>query len=184
MKKALSVLALLCALFLLLVSCTPYQGDKATENGVTCYLSNFFGPGAFAAYYEWDGDPSHTEIEIPDVCGGQDVVSIGGFMGTGVPIAFAPVSEDLQAPVDKDADPVEVTFTVSFGPAVKDIKRIGLTGPLYIAQNGKNVAVSPRYYMVARPGNETFYTENGHVYLLADHSLVTDIPYWDGAGEE
>lgn len=184
MKKALSAAALCGVLLLLLAACTPYQGDTATENGVTCYLSNFFGSGAFAAYYEWDGDPSHTEIVIPDVCGGQDVVSIGGFMGTGVPIAFAPVSEDLQAPVDKDAEPVEVVFTVSFGPAVKDIKRIGLTGPLYMPQDGKNVAVSPRYYMVARPGNETFYTENGRVYLLEDHSLVTDIPYWDGADGE
>ena len=74
MKKTARVCLLLAAILLLFASCTPYDLHRtATEGSVTCCTANFFGNGAFVLTIDWDGDPDHTVIRIPDTCGGQKI---------------------------------------------------------------------------------------------------------------
>jgi len=182
MKKLVMLASALLALLLLFAGCTPYDGNTATENGLTCYISRS-GGRAFAACWDWDGDPDNTDIVIPERCAGAEIVSIGGFFGTGVPTPFSVRQESGNARPDTDAEPETVIFTVRFGANIRAITRVGQMYGLVLQQDGRDVSVSARYYFVCEGENDKFYTEDGHVYKKEDGSLVTDIAYWDDAGE-
>ena len=85
MKKALPFI--ICAL--LLTACTGYNNSTSlTENGVDYNISSNHKE-AMADSYQWDGKEDTSVITIPDTLSdGTPVTSIGGFIGTGVPISF------------------------------------------------------------------------------------------------
>lgn len=185
MKSSKRIAALLCALLLLLLfGCTPYSSDRmATEDRVTCYLSNAFGSGAFVSAVSWNGDLNDTDIYIPASCGGQKVVALGGFMGTGVPTPMLLTPEDETKGGGLHEGAVPVTFTVYFGANIQKIYQITGYGDLPAEQNGELIFVRPNFYMVCAEENETFYTRDGRVFKKEDDSLVTGIAYWDEAAE-
>ncbi len=85
MKKALPFI--ICALFL--TACTRYNNPSSvTENGVYYHLSSN-RKEAMVDSYQWDGKEDTAVITIPDtLSNGTPITSIGGFIGTGVPISF------------------------------------------------------------------------------------------------
>lgn len=179
MKKKARLVFLIAAILLLFVSCTPYDRQRtATEGSVTCCTANFFGSGAFVVEIEWDGDPDHTVIRIPETCGGQEVIAFGGFTGTGVPTpAVLTVNGKSDGILDESAETVRLT--IEFGANIKEIRHLVSTGAVPVTRGGETVYVNPAFYMVAYEENEEFYTENGHVFRKEDGGLVTGITYWD-----
>ena len=183
MKKAARIVLLLTAIILLFASCTPYDLHRtATEGPVTCCTANFFGNGAFVLTIDWDGDPDNTVIRIPDTCGGQEITGIGGFTGTGVP---TPATLTVNGKQDfvRDESAETIRLTIEFGKNVEEIRHLFSKGAVPVTQNGETVNMNPVFYMVAYEENETFYTENGHVYEKEDGRLVDGITYWDGFRE-
>ena len=181
-KTAKTALAALCIL-LLLASCTPYDMDRTeSENGVTCCMANFLGSGAFVLTVDWDGDPEHTGIVIPETCGGQKIVSLGGFTGTGVPTPMMVTvnGKYYEGPL---VPAEELCFRISFGPSVKKITRIA-SPLLEVEKDGETRYFRPVFYFTASEDNEAYYTENGRVYDKEDGSLLEGIAYWDQTGEE
>ena len=183
MKALKRCFALFFAFLLIFISgCTPYDSERmATEGRITCFLSNFWGSGAFVSSISWNGDLNNTDIFIPATCGGQKIVSLGGFFGVGVPTPMILTLENEASNAKWDETAVPVQFTVYFGKNIQAIHRLQNYECLPVEQNGEVIFVYPVYYMVCAEENSKYYTENGHVFKKSDGALVDTISYWDDA---
>lgn len=85
MKKAL-----LFVLFaMLLTACTGYNDSEYITEGNRGYELSSDHREAMIKDYFWDGDESHTVIDIPEeLSDGTPVKKLGGFIGIGVPTNF------------------------------------------------------------------------------------------------
>ena len=183
MKKAMRAVLLCMVILLLFASCTPYDMQRtATEGPVTCCTGNIFGSDALVLQLDWDGDPDHTVIRIPETCGGQKITKIGGFTGTGVPTP-ATLTVNGQYEQTRNEPAERICLTIEFGRNIEKIYRLLSTGTVSVIRNGETVYLDPGFYMVAYEENDTYYTEGGYVYQKEDGSLVTGISYWKSPEE-
>lgn len=174
----------LCALFL--TGCTGYDGKNDLEEGGIFYRVSSSGRKAFVQALYWDLDPAHTEFVIPDRVGKAQVVSLGGFYGTGVPCP-------LQVSPQEDADYLfmidpetyeserpytwqDIVLTIHLGKEVSDIKRA--IGCPYFARDDGEGAIDfyrPVLYFEVDPENRYLYSQDGFLYYRKDDSPVTDL---------
>ena len=174
----------LCALFL--TGCTGYDGKNDLEEGGIFYRVSSSGRKAFVQALYWDLDPAHTEFVIPDRVGKAEVVSMGGFYGTGVPCP-------LQVSPREDADYLfmidpetyesqrpytwqDIVLTIHLGKEVSDIKRA--IGCPYFARDDGEGAIDfyrPVLYFEVDPENRYLYSQDGFLYYRKDDSPVTDL---------
>lgn len=174
----------LCALFL--TGCTGYDGKNDLEEGGIFYRVSSSGRKAFVQALYWDLDPAHTEFVIPDRVGKAEVVSLGGFYGTGVPCP-------LQISPREDADYLfmidpetyesqrpytwqDIVLTIHLGKEVSDIKRA--IGCPYFARDDGEGAIDfyrPVLYFEVDPENRHLYSMDGFLYYRKDDSPVTDL---------
>ena len=103
----------LCLLFL--TGCTGYDGKNDLEEGGIFYRVSSSGRKAFAQVIYWDLDPAHREFVIPDRVGKAQVVSLGGFYGTGVPCPLQVSPREGRSTMGTDTRRVSVLFSISVG---------------------------------------------------------------------
>ena len=196
-RAAVSALA---ATALLTAGCTSLDSFSITGyNNDTCIIDNQLyqvssnGTKAFATDWYWDLDPENTDIYIPDTItvpgsGRQaSVVTLGGYMGTGVPCPFE-IIPDRESGIDyysvpyrsvKDfGSPVtweDLTFTVHIGKNVTDVKMVVGSGYYGLRdEDGVIRLYHPVCCYECDPENRTLYSKDGVLYLRADDSAVEE----------
>ena len=138
---ALPVALIAAAVGVLLWMLTGAQGYRAadwTDTDGQRYYRNLVTHQAFAADVDWDGSDGAV-IVIPDEVHGYKVTALGGYIGRGVPTAFALNApeiwniqvafgdEKVAADAEKDypnAKIVDCTVTLRLGRNVKALNEV------------------------------------------------------------
>ena len=141
---------------------------------------------AFAADVDWDGSDGAV-IVIPDEVHGYKVTALGGYIGRGVPTAFALNApeiwntqvvfgdEKVAADAEKDypnAKIVDCTVTLRLGRNVKALNEVSCFGWQGYDENGAETVWRLRWNVECDEGNETFYAKGGRLYRCADGEAV------------
>lgn len=126
-------------------------------------------------------------IVIPDEVHGYKVTALGGYIGRGVPTAFALNApeiwntqvvfgdEKVAADAEKDypnAKIVDCTMTLKLGKNVKKLNEVGCFGFYGYDENGAETVWRLRWNVECDEGNETFYAKGGRLYRCADGAAV------------
>ena len=168
-----------------------YREESSGLTGGQQYYYNPISHQAFAAHYAWDGDPEHMTLRIPDSIFGYPVTSLGGYMGRGVPCAFRvhlPESWGVKEMFDPEllesarqahpnAEMVELTFTVTLGKHVSELKAVAPSCAYCFDENGKERVCRVCYQFDCDPENGTFYARDGRLYTRADDAPVPGFSY-------
>lgn len=140
----------------------------------------------FAADVDWDGSDGAV-IVIPDEVHGYKVTALGGYIGRGVPTAFALNApeiwntqvvfgdEKVAADAEKDypnAKIVDCTVTLRLGRNVKALNEVSCFGWQGYDENGAETVWRLRWNVECDEGNETFYAKGGRLYRCADGEAV------------
>ena len=166
------------ALLFLRFGSNNYPGDSlVTDGDYTVAYGYYRGihlrnrAGVFV--YEWDGDPGHRTITIPDEWNGKKVRTMGGYFGKGVPypfaISFIPSEEALRSEETDGVGPVYFDFALNVGRYVSEI-----TAQTDDIQDGYCI----RVHAQCDEKNQTFYSENGILYRRSTGEAVAGFQYW------
>ncbi len=184
-KRSLRAVGLMLLAILLLGGCsgyiTGYSGNYAVQDQVRYEIGDR-KTKAFAAEVFWDMDPTHTDIRIADKIEGAPVVSLGGYVGTGVPTPFFLTAQSARKELITDA-PGETTWevpvtwqdlliTVYVG---KNVERIPTSSPsaYFGIETEEGIAFyRPVCYFVCDEENRKLYSKDGLLYLRADDTLL------------
>ena len=204
MKK---VTALLTALLLLLPLCACDRTYRdSVEDGPFGIMTGSYFPfpsprnpgGACVNRYTWDGDPQHTDVVIPDEYGSLKVRKLGGYYGKGLPAPFwiddtswmglhddnedihdlgcLAVSYDMfDEYADECSEIVYHDFHLHIGKNIDEIYSDVCATLCTI--NGLKTAYCPRVTVTCDEENETFYAENGRLYVRETGELVPGFIY-------
>lgn len=174
----LLVILVPAALLFLGFASDNYPSDSLVTDGaytVACgyYRGIHFRNRAGVFVYEWDGDPEHRTITIPDEWNGKKVRTLGGFFGKGVPypftISFLPTEETLRGGETDDDGTVYFDFTLNVGRYVSEI-----TAQTDEPQDGYCI----RVHAQCDEKNKTFYSEDGILYHRSTGEPVAGFQYW------
>ena len=175
---SISAVTLFFAVSILLCGCSLFYHFQQSEDGKYHY-----GVGkkdAMFLCYEWDGTEQACTFEIPDTFSGVPVTQLGGYVGRGVPSPFGVIFPyNYNALSKRDLDDAEflasrfpegyqiqkLVFTVRLGKNVKNLEYIDEC--IYYQRDGDfptNLIV-PELYFECSEGNQTFYSEDGTLYL-------------------
>lgn len=191
MKRILTLCAVLALLALTACDGTTaawaFDGDPRVVDGIEYYF-NKAGNYAFVSAFAWDGEGKAT-LNVPGEVEGAAVFGVGGYYGTGVPVAAAPTRADMTpaflppGEVEGGHRVEQVIFTLCIGPGVE---RVLLSSDCLIREeDGETVCYEPRYYLVCDPGSEIFTSANGRLYRRTDGKEVNIMGlYWDEPTEE
>ena len=172
---ALPVALIAAAVGVLLWMLTGAQGYRAadwTDTDGQRYYRNLVTHQAFAADVDWDGSDGAV-IVIPDEVHGYKVTALGGYIGRGVPTAFA-----LDAEKDyPNAKIVDCTVTLRLGRNVKALNEVSCFGWQGYDENGAETVWRLRWNVECDEGNETFYAKGGRLYRCADGAAVEAFRY-------
>ena len=186
---ALPVALIAAAVGVLLWMLTGAQGYRAadwTDTDGQRYYRNLVTHQAFAADVDWDGSDGAV-IVIPDEVHGYKVTALGGYIGRGVPTAFALNApeiwntqvvfgdEKVAADAEKDypnAKVVDCTVTLRLGRNVKALNEVSCFGWQGYDENGAETGWRLRWNVECDEGNETFYAKGGRLYRCADGAAV------------
>ena len=186
---ALPVALIAAAVGVLLWMLTGAQGYRAadwTDTDGQRYYRNLVTHQAFAADVDWDGSDGAV-IVIPDEVHGYKVTALGGYIGRGVPTAFALNApeiwntqvvfgdEKVAADAEKDypnAKVVDCTVTLRLGRNVKALNEVSCFGWQGYDENGAETVWRLRWNVECDEGNETFYAKGGRLYRCADGAAV------------
>ena len=170
------------AVMLMVTGCTGYGNERASAENVSYILSES-GKKAFAESYTWNLDPANTDIQLADTIDQAKVVSLGGYMGTGVPCPFeilAEKEESMIYPSSTDPNPydvkavyTDVPFTIHI-PA--NMEKITLFhGGYYMGkrkENGDLAFYCPYFRFTCDDDNRYFYEKDGILYRKSDDEPV------------
>lgn len=186
---ALPVVLIAAAVGPLLWMLTGAQGYRAadwTDTDGQRYYRNLVTHHAFAADIDWDGSDG-TVIVIPDEVHGYQVTALGGYIGRGVPTAFAlnaPEIWDIKvrfgdaevaADAEKDypnAKIVNCVMTLRLGKNVEELNEVSCFGWQGYDENGVETVWRLHWNVECDGENGTFYAEDGRLYRCADGGLV------------
>lgn len=163
-----------------------YRAADWTDTDGQRYYRNLVTHQAFAADVDWDGSDGAV-IVIPDEVHGYKVTALGGYIGRGVPTAFALNApeiwntqvvfgdEKVAADAEKDypnAKIVDCTVTLRLGKNVKALNEVSCFGWQGYDENGAETVWRLRWNVECDEGNETFYAKDGRLYRCADGAAV------------
>ena len=164
----------------MLGGCTGYE-SHAEQDGMYFSISKN-GRKAFVSECSWDVRSGQSRFEIPASVGKAEVISLGGFFGTGVPSPFCimgerdtfdfngnPLRSEYGAPLVLE----DVPITVVIPDTVTEVKLASGTG-YYGSRNeyGQIVFRRPVVRFECSDANPSFTTENGQLLLKEDMSPV------------
>ncbi len=167
-----------------------YRPESAELTGGQYYYYNPVSRQTFAAHYEWDGNPEHMVLQIPDTIFGYPVTSLGGYRGRGVPCPFRvnlPESWGVKELFDPelfeselqshpDAEVVDLVFTVTLGKHVSQLRTASSWA--YCFDADWRTRICRIYYVFdCDPENGTFYSQDGRLYTRSDGALVPGLSY-------
>ena len=177
-------IAILCfALVMILCGCTSSMdySDEVTDGPWTAVISGE-GGSAFVVSYLWDGTKEGLRLE-PNTVSGCFVTGFGGYMGRGLPMPFyldIPGARTTDASgVPEDAEFEDITFTIVIGNQIDEFFCRSLGG-YYYSLDGEEEP--DKYYRVmvrfeVDPGNRTYYSKDGRLYISEDDTLYDEIFY-------
>ena len=166
----------------MLTGAQGYRAADWTDTDGQRYYRNLVTHQAFAADVDWDGSDGAV-IVIPDEVHGYKVTALGGYIGRGVPTAFALNApeiwniqvafgdEKVAADAEKDypnAKIVDCTVTLRLGRNVKALNEVSCFGWQGYDENGAETVWRLRWNVECDEGNETFYAKGGRLYRCAD----------------
>ena len=170
----------------MLTGAQGYRAADWTDTDGQRYYRNLVTHQAFAADVDWDGSDGAV-IVIPDEVHGYKVTALGGYIGRGVPTAFALNApeiwntqvvfgdEKVAADAEKDypnAKIVDCTVTLRLGRNVKALNEVSCFGWQGYDENGAETVWRLRWNVECDEGNETFYAKGGRLYRCADGTAV------------
>ena len=180
---ALPVALIAAAVGVLLWMLTGAQGYRAadwTDTDGQRYYRNLVTHQAFAADVDWDGSDGAV-IVIPDEVHGYKVTALGGYIGRGVPTAFALNApeiwntqvvfgdEKVAADAEKDypnAKIVDCTVTLRLGRNVKALNEVSCFGWQGYDENGAETVWRLRW-------NVEFRNQNFIYALIYEATIYT-----------
>ena len=133
------------AVMLMVTGCTGYGNERASAENVSYILSES-GKKAFAESYTWNLDPANTDIQLAYTIDQAKVVSLGGYMGTGVPCPFEILAEQEESMI----------YPSSTDPNLYDVKAVYTDVPftIHIPANMEKITLfHGGYYMGKRKEN-------------------------------
>lgn len=147
---AVLIAAAVGPLLWMLTGAQGYRAADWTDTDGQRYYRNLVTHHAFAADVDWDGSDG-TVIVIPDEVHGYQVTALGGYIGRGVPTAFAlnaPETWDIKvrfgdagvaADAEKDypnAKIVDCVMTLRLGKNVEELNEVSCFGWQGYDENG------------------------------------------------
>lgn len=180
-------------LFWMMAGAMGYKQAGWTDTDGQVYYRNALTRRAFAAGRAWDGADGAV-IVIPDEVHGYKVTALGGYIGRGVPTAFALNApeiwntqvvfgdEKVAADAEKDypnAKIIDCSMTLKLGKNIEELNELCCCGFQGYDEAGRETVWRFRWYVECSEENETFYAENGRLYYRADGALAADFIYWD-----
>lgn len=162
------------------------------------YLPNFVNNRAFSSGFDWDGETEKITVVIPDTVEFYNssrtfrITKLGGFFSRDVPCAFGPMlpvgsragqtiysdSDDLESARERypDAPVRDLTVHLSVGRHVSEIP-LPAASLLYREREADDAIWRVTYWVDCDENNQTFYSEDGKLYLRADDTPVTQLTY-------
>ena len=181
-KRIFCIVGCLLVLLIVIAGLNRISYTRVIKDGVSYHLQNY-GWRGFVGAWQWDGDPNHMEITIPDTVYGRRITSLGGTEGRGMTtceirypseweISHYYVSSDEKRVLNQGKI-VELDFKIMLGKNISKIlfPRFQQYGEA-LDSFGNRVFYKPYVYITCSPENKTFYSEDGKLYYRKTGELV------------
>jgi len=162
------------------------------------FIPNYLTTQTFASGFDWDGVSPEISVVIPNTMEFYNssrtfhVTKLGGFYGRDVPCAFSPMlpvgsgagqvifsePNELASARERypDAPVRNLTAHLIVGQYLSDVP-LPAASLLYREQEGDGAIWRVAYGVDCDKNNQTFYSENGRLYLRANDTPVAQLRY-------